>query len=100
MSKPASSHISDEDLIDLEELELRGEMRIPTGFPVMQLRGDGCIPWEATRQPPVVIKLDEGRREKTRSGTQSKPKNRKRKSTSLKDRRIVVKMSPIAEGAE
>ncbi|KAG7006481.1 hypothetical protein G7Y79_00014g036560 [Physcia stellaris] len=100
MSKPASSHISDEDLIDLEELELRGQMRIPTGFPVMQLRGDGCIPWEATRQPPIVIKLDEGRREKTRSSTHSKPKNRKRKSTSLKDRRIVVKMSPIAEGTE
>ena len=53
MSKPASSHVSDDDLLDLEELELRGGMRIATGFP--------CIPWKATRQPAVGIKLDEGR---------------------------------------
>ena len=98
-NKPASSHISDEDLLDLEELELQGGMRIATGFPVMQMR-DGYIPWEATRQPPVVIRLEEGRREKGRSNNHIKPKNKRRKSSPLKERRMVTKMSPIAEGRE
>ena len=100
MSKPASSHVSDDDLLDLEELELRGGMRIATGYPAVQLQGDGCIPWEATRQPPVVIKVDEGRRERGKTNSLSKPKSRRRRSSPLKDRRIVVKMSPIAEGTE
>lgn len=85
--------------MDLEELELREGMRIATGFPTMPMRGDGCIPWEATRQPPVVIKLDEGRRERGKSSS-ARPKNRRRRSSPLKDRRVVVKMSPIAEGTE
>ena len=97
MSKPASSHSSDEDLLDLEELELQNGMRVATGFPLMQPRGDGCIPWEATRQPPVVIKLDDVRKDKAR---QPKSKGRRRKNSPLKDRRIIIKMSPILEGQE
>ena len=100
LNKPASSHISDDDLLDLEELELRGGMRIATGVPSMQAYGDGCIPWEATRQPPIVIKLDEGRREKAKANNSARPKSRRRRSSPLKDKRAVVKMSPIAEGQE
>ena len=100
MNKPASSHISDEDLLDLEELELQGGMRVVSGHPVLRMPGDGCIPWEATRQPPVIIRLDEGRREKSKSSTHTRPKTKRRKSSPLKDRRLVVKMSPIAEAQE
>ncbi|KAL8820285.1 MAG: hypothetical protein Q9191_007548 [Dirinaria sp. TL-2023a] len=83
--KSTSSHISDDDLLDLEELELRGDMRVVTGLPEME------ISWSMTRQPPVIVREPERKPVK---------KSRRRRSSPLKKERWVGKMSPIVEGQE
>ena len=86
-----SSYISDEDLLDLEDLELRDNVRIPA-VGVNRL-GEGQISWSATRQPPVVLS----------SFPVAPPTGagkKRRKSSPLKRKRLVRGMSPIAEGQE
>ena len=80
-----SSYISDEDLLDLEELELCGDVRIATGA--------AEISWSATRQPPVVVISREVH-------VGSRPKRKRRRSSPLKKQKFVGKMSPIVEGEE
>ena len=80
-----SSYISDEDLLDLEELELCGDVRIATGA--------AEISWSATRQPPMVVKSQEVH-------VGSRPKRKRRRSSPLKKQKFVGKMSPIVEGEE
>ncbi|KAL8758059.1 MAG: hypothetical protein Q9184_004039 [Pyrenodesmia sp. 2 TL-2023] len=83
-----SLRISDEDLLDLEELDLCGDMRVPKGT----LQPAPAISWEATKQPPLVV--------------HSIPKRpsmggKKRSKTSAPFRRRSMKaMSPIPEAPE
>ena len=84
----ANSYISDDDLLDLAELELIGGMRIPPA-----MRTD--ISWEQTRQPPLVLHSLPGVTKKA----QPAPK-RRRRSSPLKRKKIVLGMSPIAEAPE
>lgn len=76
-----SSYVSDEDLLDLAQLDLYGDSRIPTVE----------IPWEATRQPPVVIPSPP---------MQARPAKKRRRSSPLKRSRPVKGLSPITEGTE
>ncbi len=80
-----SSYISDEDLLDLEELELCGDVRVVTGYPE--------ISWSVTMQPPLVIKAQ-------CINIVARPKKKRRRSSPLKKQKFVGKMSPIAEGME
>lgn len=80
-----SSYISDEDLLDLEELELCGDVRVVTGYPE--------ISWSVTRQPPLVVKA-----QSINIGV--RPKKKRRRSNPLKKQRFVGRMSPIVEGME
>ncbi|KAI4281952.1 MAG: hypothetical protein L6R38_003295 [Xanthoria sp. 2 TBL-2021] len=82
----ASSRISDEDLLDLEELDLCDGMRVPTGMTL----ATPDIPWEATQQPPAVV-----------FSAPKRPsiggKRKRRRSSALHRRRSMKAMSPIAE---
>jgi len=80
-----SSYISDEDLLDLEELELCGDVRVVTGYPE--------ISWSVTRQPPVVVTAQS-------INIVSRSKKKRRRSSPLKKERFVGRMSPIVEGVE
>ncbi|KAL8989081.1 MAG: hypothetical protein Q9169_008440, partial [Polycauliona sp. 2 TL-2023] len=82
-----SSRISDEDLLDLEELDLCGGMRVPTGMTL----GTPEIPWEATQQPPAVV-FSAPRRPSVGG------RKKRRRSSALK--RSMKAMSPIAEVPE
>ena len=84
----ANSHISDDDLLDLAELELIDGMRIAPG-----MRTE--ISWEQTRQPPLVLHSLPSVAKKA----QPIPKKRRR-STPLKRKKMVLGMSPIAEAPE
>ena len=79
-----SSRISDEDLLDLEELDLCGNMRVPIGM----TSAIPEIPWEATQQPPVVV-ISAPRRPSI--GVRRK----RRRSSALK--RSIKALSPIPE---
>ncbi|KAF6236220.1 hypothetical protein HO173_005850 [Letharia columbiana] len=85
----ANSYISDDDLLDLAELELIGGMRIPS-----DMRTE-FIPWEQTRQPPLVLQSLPMVKRKA----QPAPK-RRRRSSPLKRKKVVLGMSPIAEAPE
>ncbi|KAL8772503.1 MAG: hypothetical protein Q9203_004679 [Teloschistes exilis] len=82
-----SSRISEEDLLDLEELDLCGERR------VLKEAATSEISWEATRQPPVIV-----------YSTPKRPavsaKKRRRKSSAPNRRRSLKAMSPILEMPE
>jgi len=83
----ASSHISDEDLLDLEQVYLCDDVRIPA-------EKTAGISWEATKQPPLIshsIPVQQKER--------PIPK-RRRRSSPLNRRKMVAGMSPIAEGPE
>ncbi|KAL8898108.1 MAG: hypothetical protein Q9207_006869 [Kuettlingeria erythrocarpa] len=83
-----SLRISDEDLLDLEELDLCGDMRVPKGTSLPA----PAISWEATRQPPVVVR---------ETPKQSNMGGKKRRKTSAAFRRRSMKaMSPIPEAPE
>lgn len=84
----ANSYISDDDLLDLEELELIGGMRVAPA-----VRAE--ISWEQTRQPPLVLHSLPAVARKA----QPTPKKRRR-SSPLKRKKIVLGMSPIAEAPE
>ncbi|CAF9926045.1 hypothetical protein IMSHALPRED_006854 [Imshaugia aleurites] len=84
----ANSYISDDDLLDLAELELVGGMRIPT-----DMRAE-FISWEQTRQPPLVL---QSLPVVTR---RVQPTPKRRRSSPLKRKKIVLGMSPIAEAPE
>ena len=87
-----SSRISDEDLLGLEELELYGDVRVPTGM----MGSDSTTPnisWEETKQPPAVMVAASKR-------SISLLKKKRRRSSPLYRRRSVKSMSPIPEGAE
>ncbi len=78
-----SSYVSDDDLLSLAELELYENQRVPRA---------ADIPWEATRQPPVVIQM---------APTPRGPRHGKRRRNSpLKKSRPVREMSIIVEGPE
>lgn len=64
-------------------------MRIPTGMRT------GFISWEQTRQPPLVLQS----LPLVASKAQPAPK-RRRRSSPLKKKKIVMGMSPIAEAPE
>ena len=83
----ANSYISDDDLLDLADLELIGDMRIP---PNMRTE---FISWEQTRQPPVVLQSLPSVPEVAARKAQPTPKGRRR-------RKVVMGMSPIAEAPE
>lgn len=85
--RQASSHISDEDLLDLEQLSLAQDTR-------MLAENTSCIPWEATKQPPVVLQSSPVT-EKARPI----PK-RRRRSSPLNRKKMVTGMSPIPEAPE
>ncbi|KAL9072916.1 MAG: hypothetical protein Q9161_003287 [Pseudevernia consocians] len=89
---PANSYISDDDLLDLEELELVGGMRIPS-----DMRTE-FISWEQTRQPPLVLQSMPSVPVLARKA-QPTPK-RRRRSSPLKRKKVVLGMSPIAEAPE
>ncbi|KAL8856379.1 MAG: hypothetical protein Q9178_007016 [Gyalolechia marmorata] len=84
-----SSRISDEDLLDLEELDLYCGMRVPTGMSLVP----ADIPWEATKQPPPVV-----------FSAPKRPsiggKKKTRRSSALHRARSMRAMSPIAEVPE
>lgn len=80
-----SSYISDEDLLDLEELELCGDVRVITGYPE--------ISWSMTRQPPLVVEAQS-------INIVARPKKKRRRSSPLKKQRFVGRMSPIVEDME
>ena len=79
-----SSYISDDDLLDLEKLELCGDVRIVHDYPE--------ISWSQTRQPPVVVKARDAH-----TGSKSK---RKRRNSPLKKGKFTSGMSPIVEAEE
>lgn len=83
-----SLRISDEDLLDLGELDLCGDMRVPKGMS-METR---AISWEATKQPPVVVRP-------TPKAPSMNGKKTKRTSAGFR-RRSVKAMSPILEAPE
>lgn len=85
--RQASSHISDGDLLDLEQLSLSHETRILA-------ENTACIPWEATKQPPVIMQSSPVM-EKARPI----PKKRRR-SSPLNRKKMVTGMSPIPEAPE
>ncbi|MCJ1342534.1 hypothetical protein MMC31_000720 [Peltigera leucophlebia] len=89
-----SSYISDEDLLDLEELELYEGSRVPVGMFPGGLDGvlTNEISWEATRQPPVVLA--------STLVQQAQGGKRRRRSSPLKQKRPSKKLSPIKEGQE
>ena len=80
-----NSYISDDDLLDLAELDLVGGMRVPRTE----------ISWEQTRQPPLVLNALPAVARKA----QPTPKKRRR-SSPLKRKKMVLGMSPIAEAPE
>ena len=88
----ANSYISDDDLLDLADLELIGDMRIPPN-----MRTD-LISWEQTRQPPVVLHSMPSVLAAARKAQPTL--KRRRRSSPLKRKKIVVGMSPIAEAPE
>ncbi|KAI4181289.1 MAG: hypothetical protein L6R41_006704 [Letrouitia leprolyta] len=77
-----SSRISDDDLLGLEELELFDGVRVPTS---------STISWEATKQPPVIIR-----------STSKRPSagGKKRRTSAPYRKRSMKAMSPILEGPE
>lgn len=84
----ASSHISDEDLLDLEHLELCDDVRVPS-------EKTAGISWEATRQPPVVLQSVPSLQRKGRPT----PKRTRRSSPLIKGK-TSHGMSPIVEAPE
>ncbi|CAF9933191.1 MAG: hypothetical protein ALECFALPRED_005499 [Alectoria fallacina] len=88
----ANSYISDDDLLDLAELELVGGMRIPSDLRTQ------FISWEQTRQPPLVLQSLPSLPVVTRKARPTP--RRRRRSSPLKRRKVVVGMSPIAEAPE
>lgn len=83
----ASSHISDEDLLDLAQLDLCEDVAMPG-------EKTAGISWEATKQPPLVL-------QSVPVQQQMRPiSKRRRRSSPLNKRKMVAGMSPIAEGAE
>ena len=84
----ASSHISDEDLLDLEHLELCDDFRIPA-------EKTAGISWEATKQPPVVLQSAYTQQPKSRPSSK-----RRRRSSPLNKKKATLGMTPIAEGPE
>ncbi|KAI4247909.1 MAG: hypothetical protein LQ352_006062 [Teloschistes flavicans] len=82
-----SSRISEEDLLDLEELDLCGERR------VLKEVATPTISWEATRQPPIVVFSAPKR-------SAVNPKRRRRKSSAPNRKRSLKAMSPILEMPE
>lgn len=89
-----SSYISDDDLLDLEELDLYDGSRVPVGMFPRGFNGllTNEISWEATRQPPVVLT----------SPLVQKPQDpkKRRRGSPLKQKRQSKKLSPIKEGQE
>ena len=85
----ASSYISDEDLLDMERLELCGDIRVPAE----KVAG---ISWEATKQAPVVLQSIPTYQPKGRPI----PKRRRRSSPLNRKKMTTVGMSPIAEAPE
>ncbi|KAL8714361.1 MAG: hypothetical protein Q9220_001694 [cf. Caloplaca sp. 1 TL-2023] len=82
-----SSRISDEDLLGLEELDLYGDVRVPTRTSL----APQSISWRATKQPPIIVASTTKR---TSSGT--KAKKRRSPSAALRKRSMKA-MSPIPE---
>ncbi|KAI4178167.1 MAG: hypothetical protein LQ348_005670 [Seirophora lacunosa] len=83
-----SLRISDEDLLGLEELDLCGDLRVPNETSPAAAE----ISWEATKQPPVVVRP-----------TPHRPSvgGKKRRRTSAPfHRRSLKAMSPIPEALE
>lgn len=89
---PPNSYISDDDLLDLAELELIGGMRIPS-----DMRTE-FISWEQTRQPPLVLHSLPSVPVVTRKAQPTL--KRRRRSSPLKRKKVVLGMSPIAEAPE
>ncbi|KAL8782297.1 MAG: hypothetical protein Q9213_005490 [Squamulea squamosa] len=79
-----SSRISDEDLLDLEELDLYEGMRVPTTMSLATTE----ISWESTKQPPAVV---------CSSRPSISAKRKRRRSSALHRKRSMKAMSPIAE---
>lgn len=79
-----SSRISDDDLLGLEELELFDGVRVPKTL-------SSTISWEATKQPPVVIR-----------STPKRPSTggKRRRPSAPYRKRSMKAMSPILEGPE
>ena len=84
-SGPMSSYISDDDLLNLAELDLVENQRV---LPPATVE----IPWEATRQPPVVVQAASIRR--------GPSTGKRRRSSPRKQSRPVREMSIIVEGPE
>lgn len=83
-----NSRIPDEDLLDLAELELIDGMRIA---PAMRTE----ISWEQTRQPPLVLQSLPSVAKKAQPMLK-----KRRRSSPLKRKKMVLGMSPIAEAPE
>lgn len=91
-SGAASSFISDEDLLDLAELELYNGSRVPVGMlPDGWNALNNEISWEATRQPPVVVASPPQKASCAKG---------RRRSSPLKQKRPAKKLSTIKEGRE
>ena len=89
----ASSYISDDELLDLAQLDLYNNFRIPEGALPYQ-RQEEEISWESTKQPPLVL-------QSMPSPQKTLPvSKRRRRSSPFKRRKMVQGMSPIAEAPE
>ena len=84
----ASSHISDEDLLDLEHLELCDDVRVTP-------EKTAGISWEATRQPPLVMQSIPSPPRKGRPVSK-----RSRRSSPQSSKKATKGMSPIVEAPE
>ncbi|KAL8998484.1 MAG: hypothetical protein Q9188_006092 [Gyalolechia gomerana] len=82
-----SSRISDDDLLGLEELELFEGVRVPKAMSLTS----STISWEATKQPPVVVRSTPKRQS---AG------GKKRRTSALYRKRSMKAMSPILEAPE
>ncbi|KAL8939736.1 MAG: hypothetical protein Q9211_002606 [Gyalolechia sp. 1 TL-2023] len=82
-----SSHVSDDDLLGLEELELFEGVRVPKAMTLTS----SSISWEATKQPPVVVR-----------STSKRPSagGKKRRILAPYRNRSMKAMSPILEAPE
>lgn len=88
----ASSYITDEDLLDLEQLPLFNDIRIPAQYPGYAIDlADFSL---QALKPPVILQ--------TLPAPNIAPPipKRRRRSSPLKKRKMILGMSPIAEGAE
>ncbi|MCJ1463439.1 hypothetical protein MMC07_002046 [Pseudocyphellaria aurata] len=87
----ASSYVSDDDLLDLAELELYGDSRVPAGMVAGLNQLTAVISWEATKQPPVRLPSPP---------LQKVQPKRRRRGSPLKRKRPVAGLSPITEAPE